>query len=220
MHQRLFVFVLLIIVTSACRSSGEEAQTAEVAAAMPCPLARCVALGEAQSLLGFQPIEPSFLPDGWSLYSRRVESTELPPMVREIEARSRGIPISDVPLKSAPVLALEYRFQDSNFVPAITIAEHRTEEQVTSLSPETPGCATAVSLSTGTALYGMGAGRMQRGQTPGAWVGCAQQTPNDRQAHVVMLTRGNILVQIRAFPEAKITREDILKIAASLRPAP
>ncbi|HLF78196.1 MAG TPA: hypothetical protein VJB57_11980 [Dehalococcoidia bacterium] len=220
MYWRLIAFVLLVYTGASCRAGTEEAQTAEVAAAAPCPLSQCTALAEAQSILGFRPVEPAFLPDGWQLYSRRVESFELPLPARELEARARGVPISAIPEKSQPTLTLEYRFQSSNFVPAIFMREEPADAPVVSLSPQTPGCAEPVNVGGATALYGLGEGRVVRGQTPGQWLACAQDTPTDRQAHFLVVARGNVVIHVRAFPEAKLTKEDVLKIAASLRPAP
>jgi hypothetical protein len=61
---------------------------------------------------------------------------------------------------------------------------------------------------------------MLQGQTPGAWRGCGETGAADRSAHIVLLAQGKVVVQIRAFPEAKLTKDDVLKLAASLRPAP
>ena len=219
MSGRLLVLVMLTVAALACRGGSEAAQKAEVGAATPCPLVRCVPLQEAQSLLGFRPLEPTLLPNGFELYARRVDSFEIPLALREIEAAARGVPLSAVPEKSAPSLSLEYRFRDSASVLAIVILEDIVEVPAISLSPERPGCIEPVSLAGGPAFYGVGVGRISPGPSPGSWLVCAQETPNDRQIHVVIMARGNVLVQIRAFHESNLTRQDVLRLADSLRPA-
>ena len=219
MPGRLLLLVILTTAALGCRDGSEAAQQAEVAAATPCPLSRCVPLAEAQSLLGFRPLEPTVLPNGFDLYSRRVEGFAIPLAFREQQAIALGVPLSAVPEKSAPSLSLEYHFMDSASVLAITIREDILDAPAVSLSPETPGCIEPVSLASGPAFYGVGVGGINRGPSPGSWLICAQRTPGDRQVHVVMMARGNVLVQIRAFHESNLTRQDVLRLADSLKPA-
>ncbi len=219
MRWPLLVIALLFLLAISCGPAKDDSRVSEVAAATPCSPERCMPPAEVQASVGFRPLEPSFLPDGWQLYSRTAESMELPLPAREMEARIRGVPVSEVRRMSQPTLVLDYRFQNSNFVPAIILREDLAEQPVTSLTPETPDCAEVISIRDIRALYGLGSGSLRPGPTPGTWQGCAE-IGNDRNAHVVMLARGRIVVQIRAFPEANLTKEDVLKIAASLRPAP
>jgi hypothetical protein len=210
--------VLLAMASLNCKTEGEQPQ-AEVAAATLCPPSQCAPLAEAQVALGFRPLEPSFLPDGWQLSARELESIELPLAVRELEARARGVQLSEIPLKSRPNLILEYRFHGSDHVPAIVIREEMTDGPITALRPETPDCAETLTLGGRTALYGLGSGMLTPGPAPGEWLGCAQTSPNDRRVHTLLMAVDNVLVRVHAFPEANLTREDMLKLAASLGPA-
>ncbi len=215
-------WLLVVFALLGCLGCAKQTQThvAEVAGAAPCGAPQCVAIAQAEDSLTFRSIEPSFLPFGFHLSVRRVVTRPLPMPLRETLAAQRNVPLTQVPESVPAGLALEYRFANSDFVPAITVYEEKADTPAVSFELERPGCAEKIPMANGTVIYGLGKGTLNRGPTPGVWMVCAQVDPDEVKSHVAFFASGDVIVQVRAFPEANISREDFLKMAASFRPAP
>jgi hypothetical protein len=195
---------LALLITAAC--SGPQKAAPPRAVAPPaggdeenCQSNACVSRGEAQRILGFIPYEPTYVPQGFALYNRIVE-----PVPEGSKSNS---------------VNLEYRINGSQFVPPLHIVEEveRDQDAVT-LSKMNADCGEFITLDSGEEVfYAKGIGALRRGDAPNQFLVCPQTPgPPLAMSHVYMV-RQNVIIQILGFPESGLNREELLKIAASMR---
>ena len=188
--------------------------------ASACLAADCVTPTQVKADVGFEPFEPQELPDGFGLFARTVPRLQLSQKVREVLARERGVNVEDVPAEYPPdSVLLDYRFRGSPNVIAVSVFETRVgpagSEVVLLLAAA--DCGEKLLAGSWHVIYGRGTGTPVPSDSPEAWLVCPRQHPADRDLHVAFVSRGNVIVEIRAFPEANVTKEDVLRMAASLR---
>jgi len=192
----------------------------EVRSSAACAPPLCQPIDEIEGLVGFRPLEPSELPAGFALYSRQVPARTFPSGPREGLAGNQP-PEAGTPEAAQPVaVTIEYRLHGSPHIHALIITETVLPPSLNdpTLKLAGDGCGERVVVRGAAAIYGRGSGMLSRGSSLNEWLACAQKGPTDRDVHVLFLIRGNLLIQIKAFPEAGITREQILEVAASLSP--
>jgi hypothetical protein len=114
-------------------------------------------------------------------------------------------------------LNLQYRFKQSDYVHAITITEEAAQASIRTIRPESSGCGETMTLSSAPGFYGRGAANLKLDAAAGAWLACVRPGAD---VHVVLILRDAVLIQLRAFPEAGLGKDEVLKIAASMRQMP
>ncbi|HLF79742.1 MAG TPA: hypothetical protein VJB57_19850 [Dehalococcoidia bacterium] len=174
-----------------------------------------MSIPDAEKTLGFRPLEPNVVPDGYALYSRSIPKREIP-----ADVLSRLSP-AEAKAESQPAeIALEYRRNGSDFVPGILITETIDREGVgpVHLILAGPACGEEVTIGGQSAIYGLGNGSLYAGDNAREWLGCVETGPA-KNIHVLLLTRGDVLIEIHAFPESGLTKDDVLRMAASLTEA-
>jgi hypothetical protein len=173
----------------------------------------CMSLEEIEALVGFVPLEPQDLPEGYVLYARYVLEDEIPLEARERIAEARGVPLSEVPTVAPPTTVhIEYRFHSRPFVPVINIVETRSSVP-TSLSTPTPECGEEVPLRGQAAFYGEGSGSVTWNET-GHWTIC----PNAGDSTIgnVVFLKDEILVELKVSLE-NLSRSELQGIASSMQ---
>jgi hypothetical protein len=218
--QQIAVVLLLSImtVTVACGSSSSthgSTGISQVLASAACPPELCVPLDAAKSQLGFQVLQPTQLPDGFSLHARTLLRESAPP-----GPQASGPPAPDPSGRPTGVL-LDYRYKDSPNVPGITISEIQIGRNDPSGAPPLhlelsgPNCGESVTLDHATVFYvhGVAGVQMLGGGTLNV---CKTE---DRDAHYAAITVGNVLVEVLAFSETNVSKDDVMRIAGSLQPA-
>lgn len=208
-HLIFLASVALLLGTASCGNTGTvlpvpTAHTQEVLAAASCIGPRCVSPAEALELLGYLPIEPTALPSRFALYERYVESLEW------TEGRDS---ISDAPMAN---LVLEYRYQGSPHIPALTVIETRNPAGPLTIVLAEESCGEILDTPEGRVLYGIGAGEVFVDDNERDYHVCPTGGPPARDAHAAYLAKNDIFIEIKGFPEARLTRDDMLNLARSL----
>jgi hypothetical protein len=116
---------------------------------------------------------------------------------------------------------LNYRYKDSPNVPGITISEiHIRGGDVPGDLPlhlelSGPNCGESVALDGAMVFYVHGVAGVQ--DVGGGTLDVCKT--KDRDAHYAAITVGNVLVEVLAFSETNVSKDDVVRIAGSLRPA-
>ncbi len=112
---------------------------------------------------------------------------------------------------------MDYRLISSSHIPALTVIETIVPpvENVT-LVLESPGCGEEIPSDGRKIFYGLGDGSAYSGDDLGTWYVCASNGPGGRAAHAAFFAHENIIVEIKAFPESGISKDDIIRIASSI----
>lgn len=209
---------ILFAVSESCGSGGpnlppgEGARTQEVKSLVTCAGPRCLSPAEILEQLGFLPIEPSTLPPQFSLYERYVLRPEL------TESGSEELQKAD-PSAVAPsptTLILAYRYLETSPLPSLLVIETRTLAGPAHLRLDDPSCGDVVHLREGTVYYGAGAGTLVADDNGQDFRVCPMDGPPGLELHTAFVAGGGIVIEIKAFPEARVTKNDILGVAASL----
>jgi hypothetical protein len=200
----------------ACGSSGGKAshtRVAEVLSGRDCSSEQCVSLTEASAQVGFPILIPEQLPSGFSLFSRGIMPFTSAPTF----AVGASAPAVNVAPQYAS-LALDYRFQGSPNVPGILITE-RLLPRVDGLPDDRrrltaePGCAESINSKAGAAFYVQGVGSTQEDDAGQLHV-CKT---DERSAHYAALLDGDVLIEVLAFPESNVSKQDFVDLLKSLQ---
>jgi len=115
------------------------------------------------------------------------------------------------------ILLLDYRFNESLSVPGIVVTESAQATPGTKLELvlADKSCGEIQNLAHGKAIYVNGAAEIRPGIREGQWMVCKVPESPPRDAHTVMLTKGHVLIEVVAFPEAGVSRQEILRLAES-----
>jgi hypothetical protein len=116
---------------------------------------------------------------------------------------------------------MEYRFNRSLNVPAILVSESAQAQPGTALrlSLKEESCGEILKASQGDLVYFSGPVELDEGVAAGEWLACKVEETPQRDFHTVLLTRGHVLIEVVAFPEAGVSREDIIRLAGSFAEA-
>lgn len=208
--------VLAIIVSASASllsSSGARNQHQDIDAACVSP--DCLTRAEVAELVGFRPLEPTTLPDGYVLYDRSVPKAPLPDEVRRMIAEQRGVPIDEVEEFDEPTAVhLQYRFNDRTSLPALQIIETIDPRAEVQLELTRPDCGDVLSILGRTAFYGEGLGSLQPVGNAGSWEACPAEGP--RQVVNLIFSVDDVIVEVKAFPESGLNRGDLIAIAESM----
>jgi len=210
---------LAVLLLSAC---GQEATRpdAEVLAIQDCPAPRCISRQEAASELGFAIWEPVDLPAGFTIYARTIRTPRIgqsPPGTDPLQSPPGEAPPTLTTLQLPKTLYLEYRFHDSPNVAGIVVAEsaHAGRGTKVKLRVRDQACGELVNGRQGELVYVNGSAITEPGASDDEWWICKVPEEPPRNSHTVVLTRGQVLIEVVAFPEAGVSKEDILRLAQS-----
>jgi hypothetical protein len=211
------LIVLAGLVLVSCGSAGGR----DVAPATPegeeCPPERCLPIAQAREQAGFEIWEPRFLPEGFELYERKVTQLSLgsaPPGTQPHVPPDATTPeVEGLP----STVGISYRFRGSENVPPISISESISapEGRLARLIPTHPDCGELSTTLEGMTFYVSGLAFVEPGVEEGEVMVCQLAEEPARRSHTVLLTRGNVLIQMYGFSEAGVTKEQILRVAAS-----
>jgi hypothetical protein len=207
--------VAFALVACGGSSAGSETTVEQVLAATDCSEPECVAVEEAERALGFAVLEPRVLPDGFRLVGRVLHTAEdgrVPPGAASSGPSGTG---------GQPRLVMTYRFQASVNVPAIVLTESRPAPpgSVVQLLPAHGGCGEVTAEDGRQTFYANGFASAEPGAVEGQLMVCPVEESPARDAHTVLVLMGEVLVEIRAFLESGVTKEEILDLAGSLAEA-
>jgi len=205
----------LCMTAAACGSGGDAptiGRTSEVKAAVACAGPRCVSPVDAQRELGFLPIEPEALPEGFGLHERYVLSLDLSEQGRR-EIAEQG---DEAEALTPSTLILDYRYLGSSPIPALTLFETKARGGRAHVFMLEEACGENVDLPEGSVYYGRGMGSRVVDDNGHDFHVCPAEGPPGLEVYSAYLAKGEIFIEIKAFPEAGVTRDDVLEIAASL----
>jgi len=117
---------------------------------------------------------------------------------------------------SPTTLVLDYRYLGSSPIPALTLLETRALTGPVGLFLGDDSCGEVIQLPEGAVFYGKGAGTLVVDDNSHDYYVCPADGPPGLDIHTAYLAKGELFIEIKAFPEARVTRDDILKLAASL----
>ena len=203
--------------TSDSRGPDESSQ---VLAALDCLEPRCISVAAAEEALGFDILEPRHIPDGFHLDERQL----LPgPDGRQPGGASPDrAEVSSVSGQGLPQrLVLTYRFQGSANVAPILVTESRMVPPgvTVELVPASPLCGEVGQESVGAVFYVNGFAGIEPGKVEGELLVCALVETPTRDAHTVLVATGDVLVEVLAFPESGLSKDQMLDVALSLAEA-
>lgn len=201
----LAVLLLVGIAGAACGSDGDSSPESQVLSANNCPEERCVDVGAALDEIGWAFLEPSELPAGFDLYSRIVQRDPPAPGMQ--------------PGESSYTVLQEFRFQGSQNVPGIVIVQSRPLGDSPAIRPQSEDCGQLQESAIGPMYYSEGLVRLLAVPEENLWLVCMDETAGHGATHSVILVTEGVLIEIIAFPEAGVSRDDILELVDSLLPA-
>jgi hypothetical protein len=166
-------------------------------------------IDEARDATGFNPFLPLDMPERFGLYS--------------IQAINNAPPPNQSDSQQLTSLALDYRLLQSLHVPGVLIIETAIplEESVEVLA-ESPGCGEELTVGGSPALIAKGGGSLTRGDDPSVWRACGDTFADPIEEEIapywLVTVRGNVIIEIKAYPETMVTREQLIAIAESMVP--
>ncbi len=211
---------VFVLQTGDRRSEDRISAIAEAVPADQCASEACLSRKELEAAVGFRVLEPVELKDGLILWNRTLHDNEVPLAVREMVAADLGIPLIEVPMaEPANVAVLSYRFRSSDHVPAVWIYEElsQAEGALPKVRLRDPSCGAELTAGSRKILYIAGEVERAPPDQDNAWPVCLQESPFALNLHTVLLTEGSLLIEIQGFPDTGVTKDDVLRIAASLR---
>ena len=190
---------------------GDESNGSPPASERQCPAERCIDIDEANAVLGFEVLEPSYIPDDFALDRREL-----------IENLAPGAP---VPGSTGPVEVLgpptsilsDFRFRGSMALPGIILIQTSLGGMEFRLAG--PDCAETLSTDAGPLYYVHGMSVFDQSADGTEQSLCRDTTAPPRDIHNIIAVRGNTLIEVIAFPEVGISKDEIIELAKSLRPA-
>ena len=205
----------LCMAAAACGSGGDAAtagQSSEVKAAISCAGPRCIPPIDVQRELGFLPVEPEALPEDFGLYERYILDLDLSQEGRKEVAEQED----EAEALTPSTVILDYRYLGTSPIPALTLFETKARGGKAHVFMSEDACGEKVLLPEGSVYYARGVGNLVVDDNGHDFYVCPADGPPGLDIHTAYLAKGEILIEIKAFPEARVTRDDILKIAASL----
>ena len=215
----LAVTVLLV----GTREPPRPALVAAVAESRPpgeCLSPSCKTRQEVNVLLGFELLEPTEAKEGLVLWERTVPVNELPLPVREEIAASSGVPLSSVPTTDqSNVAVLSYRFRGSEHIPAVWIYEERAviEGVPPRLRLREPSCGSELRVGSRSVLFMAGGVERMPPDEGNTWSVCQDGGAQGLDMHSIVFAEGSLIIEMQGFPEAGISKDDLLGMAASFR---
>jgi hypothetical protein len=208
---------------SACGHDGPQAPTSEVRATQDCPPPRCISHAQAEEQLGFPVWEPSELPQGYALYSRTVSAPGMRDLPRggDIGSFTPGPAPTLTTGRRALTLQLDYRFHQSLYVPGIVVSESALGPPGTTLTLVVPDITCGESIEKGALrlIYVYGAADVEPTSREGEFNVCRVPETPERNLHTVLLVRGQILIEVLAFGEGGVSKEEVITLAGSFAEA-
>ena len=115
---------------------------------------------------------------------------------------------------------MDFRFRGSPAIPGLSLIQ-------TSLGPTgrstslslAPGCAERVDYPGGEMYYINGSYTLDLTEDESTVIVCGDRDGTRLEVHSVVAKRGNVLIEVFAFPEVRITKEEIIDFVKSLQPA-
>lgn len=207
------LFAAIALGAALLMPGGNEVTPPRSIVTMECVGTECMSPEEIESLVGFTPLEPQSLPDGYVLYGRYVLEDEIPLQARERIAEARGVPLSEVPMFAPPTTVhLEYRFEGRAFVPLITLIETKVDDAAV-LSMPSPDCGEEIQMGDRLVIYGEGAGSVVQ-EDPTRWHACPSHGGTGAIGNAVFLEDG-VLVEVKV-PLEHLSRDEVLGIVRSM----
>lgn len=198
-----FMALAAAFLLAGCENASD--QDTEVQAATSCPDSRCVSTSAAVDAIGWTFLEPSILPSDFELYSRTVE---------------RDPPQPGAPQEGRFTVFLDFRFRGSPNVPGVIVTQTRPLDGAEiSVRPRLPECGELSQSSAGAYYYVKGLISVLTGPQADLFLVCRDEASPHAETHSVVMARDGILIEVLAFPEAGVDREELLLLLESLRPA-
>ena len=209
------VLILILPLVSACGilHAGEHEGTPEVQKGADCPASDCVSAADASSELGFDILEPSYLPKNFSLYTRYLQRMDIP---NPPTLSPEGIPESNGKAQS---IVLQYRFKSSPNIITLNVLEQGVHNGVDLTSDGRieftgPDCGETITSGKQTIYYVHGLATVTS-NGDGVFDLCKA---DDRDVHYAALIAGKVFVEVIGFAESGISKDDVIKLASSLHP--
>jgi hypothetical protein len=183
--------------------TDEEGSTAPAVAGGSCPAERCIAVQTVLDTLGRPFLEPTSLPDDYELYSRSL-------------AADGTAPGTD-PAKATYTLFSQYRFRSSPNVPAIIVSQSWPfTGNSAEIKPQDSTCGELEASAIGPIYYVEGLVRVLPVPEENLWLVCKDETEGHDETHYIVAATNGGLIEIIAFPEAGVTKEDMMLFVNSL----
>jgi hypothetical protein len=189
----------------ACGSDSANQAESEVLAAYSCPEQRCVDVEVALDTLGHSFLEPATLPQGFGLHSRTLSQ----------DAPAPGVPAG------SPAYSVyeEFRFQGSLNLPGILVIQSWPfAEGEVRIQPQDESCGGLESSAVGPIYYAAGLVRVLPVPEQALWLVCLDETAGHEQTHYVVTAANGGLIEIVAFPESGVTKDEVIALVDSLLP--
>jgi hypothetical protein len=139
----------------------------------------------------------------------------------ELELRQRAsasLPPTLTAQRPHLTLYLDYRFNESIYVPGILVAESAHGPPGVALRLKVGGkdCGEMVSRNAGGMVYVHGTAMAEPTDDEEELTVCKVPETPPRDLHTVMLARGNVLIEVLVFAESGVSRDEALRLARSL----
>jgi hypothetical protein len=206
-----FALALVLALSIGACDSGQASTASPPASNRRCPAERCIDIDEANAVLGFDILEPSFIPDDFVLDRREL-----------VEDLAPGAPVpgstgAAQPLGPPSTILTDFRFRGSPALPGITLLQSSLGSRTLHLA--TPDCAEIISTESGPLFY-IDSGYILDVSADGTeQFLCRDTSMALRDVHNVIAVRGDTLVEVIAFPEVRISKDEIIALVKSLGPA-
>jgi hypothetical protein len=203
--------MLMLVLSAAACGDDQEPTGTPPASTRPCPVERCVDIDEANAVLGFEVLEPSYTPDDFSLDRRELVENLAP------GAPAPGGPGTAQPLGTPSTILTEFRFHGSPALPGITLLQSSIATRTLRLA--TPDCAETISTDSGPLFYINGGYILDVSEDGTEQFLCRDTSMPSRDVHNVIAVRGATLIEVTAFPEVRVSKDEIIELVKSLGPA-
>ena len=162
-------------------------------------------------MLGFEVLETSYIHDDFILDRRELGENLAP------GAPFPGATGGVEPLDPPSTILTDFRFRGSPALPGITLLQSSLASRTFRLS--TPDCAETITTDSGPLFYINGGYILDVSEDGTEQFLCRDTSMPSRDVHNVIAVRGDTLVEIFAFPEVGISKDEIIALAKSLVPA-
>jgi hypothetical protein len=111
----------------------------------------------------------------------------------------------------------DFRFRGSVALPGITVLQ--SVLPFTAMRPVRPDCAEIIPTESGPLFYINGPYSFEISDDGAEFMLCRDMSMPPRDVHHVITVRGGTLVEVVAFPEVRVSKEEIIEMVKSLQPA-
>ena len=174
----------------------------QILAVSTCPESRCVSVREAVNELEWAFFEPEALPANFELYSRVLEQDPPTP--------------GATPSEPSFTVLHQFRFQGSENIPGILMVQSRPRGEFASLQPQSEDCGGMVNTGVGPVYYTEGLIRLLPAPDASLWLVCRDDTSGQEQTHSIVLVKDGILLELVAFADSGISKDEFLALVESL----